>query len=1554
MGTAPGPHATWPDENEGLPAGTRALLIGTGRYSGPSDLPDLPSVPATVTSLRDVLVKRCGVQPGNVTGPVLDPATPADIGHALVRCAETATDVLLVYYCGHGLIGTDSQLHLAASQSVGDDARLGFTAFSYQQLRQSLARCSARDIVVILDCCFAGRAADPAEGTLSKLAAPGAAAGGYLLASAAYSETALAPLGESRTAFGGALIRLLADGIPDGPRLITLNEAYKALDRTLSDQGRPRPRSRSSGSAGDLVLAVNRGYHPPPSLAALIPAGAGDEGAPYRGLAAYEESDARLFFGREALLAELRRELASQLDVPGPLVVLGSSGTGKSSLLRAGLRPSLDNGLPGTPQVRTWPKIVITPGTDPVSALTGQLGSLLAADPGSLRDRLNRPQGLAQLARDAVRRHAGADGADGRRLVIIADQFEDVFGPGVTREQRETLLTAMNAATTRGGDGEQPAVLAVVGLRADFYGRAQSEPFLAGALERKRTFDITAMTTSELRDAITRPADVAGLAVEPELTDRILADLQAEDLGSGTGYDTRLPLLSHALLATWRYREGGSLTVRGYQAAGGVNGAVARSAEQLWATDGTGQHAGDGGPPVLGEDERDIARRLLLQLVAVGPEETEVARRRVPLSELAEALGAEPGDTDRTLAVSRVLGKLVSARLVTVDREHAEIIHDSLLRTWPRLRRWIQDDRVNLAIGREVTEAAAEWNRLGRHRADLYSGSRLSLARQWESATGQLPALTADFLSRSVRAARGRRIGLAAALIAALVFAGIFVAVTKTDADNLQARQDVLESEQIAATANTLRSTDPELARDLALSAYHLSPTDQAAQSLAEASVTPAPAEINAGGGGLPNLLAAAFSPDGRLLATGNGHNGTITLWNNAESGRPALVGTIRFPHQCALAFLPGTRILAATCHGVTTLQDVSHPGHSAKLEVFGTAGQSTQTIAFSPDGRWLAIGSYQGEIQLWDISHRFRPKLAGSRHINGFVSSVAFSADSRVLAIAGAQYAWVTALRGNASLAHLKTVPGSRFTFGVDFSPRGQQLAAAGGFGLLLYNTADLNRIKPVTPPSWVSSSQFLDSVSYSPGGTTIAVGIVNGGAELGPAQAGSGQSQPYTLPSPGITEATVFSPDGTHLADADSDGIVRVWGTTPHPSGALGGMYLVDQQDVSPDGKLLVVPGGNGQLEVWDITDPARPVRDAAFPSEWASASFTGSGRTLITTNNDQTEIELWNLANPRSPIPVSGRHYTIGPSAADANPFGPDLAVIDTYSNMVSVFNLSNPGDPVTQATFTPKAVSASGISVLEPIFLSATILAIPNKQNNALLLWDLSQKNKAVQLRSLPMLGGFNGLADAMSSQCHTLATASSGQRVQLWDMTNPRNPAKASQIDTASNILATNESMVMSNSCLLAEATNAGTVFSVKVWNVRNPRSPRIITTLPVTGSIRDIEVSDDSSRIAALIQPPADSGMSSQTLDVWSVTSSGVRHQLAALSASEDMVYSRFIPNSHSILFNPVTSNGIIPDIVNPDPASTYRSLCTTTQRVLPQSSWSRYVPSTIPYEPPC
>jgi transcriptional regulator with XRE-family HTH domain/ABC-type dipeptide/oligopeptide/nickel transport system ATPase component len=433
--------------------------------------------------------------------------------------------------------------------------------------------------------------------------------------------------------------------------------------------------------------------------------------APYRGLASFQPGDAPWFFGRAEItdrLVALASGASAGADgaaasphgaAPSaagvPLAVVGPSGSGKSSLLRAGLIPRL-----------------------------------LAAD------------GPA----------AGP--------VIVVDQFEEVFTACRDEEQRQAFIGALCALSGR--------VVVVLALRADFYDRALRYPELAATLQERQVV-LGPMSQAQVRSAIVEPARLARLDVEDGLVEVLLRELapRTADGGQpGAAYEAgALPLLSHALLATWEHSRGGKLTVADYQASGGIRDAIARTAEEVYAG--------------LTDSQQDMTRRLFLRLVHVADDAPET-RSTAALSDL-------PGQQDAAPA-SDLLGRFVDARLITMEADTAQITHDALLTAWPRLRAWIDTGHENLRIRRRVSESARAWAEAGRDNAALLRGSQLAVARDWaadQQNADNLSRLACEFVDASVaqqntrqqaERSRTRRLHRLVAALTALVLVTIGLA----------------------------------------------------------------------------------------------------------------------------------------------------------------------------------------------------------------------------------------------------------------------------------------------------------------------------------------------------------------------------------------------------------------------------------------------------------------------------------------------------------------------------------------------------------------------------------------------------------------------------------------------------------------------------------------------------------------------------------------------------------------------------------------------------------
>ena len=649
--------------------------------------------------------------------------------------------------------------------------------------------------------------------------------------------------------FGGLLRQLRADA---GLTQEELAEAAGLSPRSVSDLERGiHPTARKdtaellagalglAGPARPLFVAAARGRVPAEEVLAALrgeavaPGGAaagrglGWPGGPYLGLVPFEERDARLFYGRDELADQLAERLAERPGGAGILLVAGESGSGKSSLLRAGLLPRLAAGALG-PGSERWPRRVIRPAGSPLRELAMQLAELAGADPVSVYRSLVAAPGEApmlagQAARTATGRGAdpGPGGPAGAppRVVLVVDQFEELFtageGAGAGAAERTAFVTALHAAATvPAGPGGVPAALVVVAVRADYLGHLIADPRLKAALDAG-PFTVGPMSEAELRLAVTGPAAEAGLVVEPAVADAVVTELRGE-AGGGLGSGV-LPLMSQAMAATWEHREGNELTLRGYRRAGGVADAVNRGAQAAY--------------DALTGPQKDAARLVFTQL-AVITADGQFARRRCRRAELSS-----PG-TSMATDIGAVIGVFAARRLLVLGQDSVEISHDALLQAWKQLRDWLADDQLDRALYGQVVTDADTWDGNGRDPAYLYRPGRLATidaaAARWRDGPGRYPPLPATgeaFLGAARHAARRatrRRRGVIAGLLALTVIAVSAAGIAARDAASAARQHAVALSRQLAAESLAAESTHPLTARRLAVAAWRIFPTDQA------------------------------------------------------------------------------------------------------------------------------------------------------------------------------------------------------------------------------------------------------------------------------------------------------------------------------------------------------------------------------------------------------------------------------------------------------------------------------------------------------------------------------------------------------------------------------------------------------------------------------------------------------------------------------------------------------------------------------------------------------
>lgn len=405
-------------------AGSRVVLVGTGLHAKTAGLASLPSVRQTVNALEDRLVRHCSLPREHLT-VVHDPTGPDELFATIEAAAVEARDTFVLFYAGHGVKDNDGTTLFLATGATMDLQRKypESQALSYNRITSMLRRrCSARAILVILDCCFSGLAALPSPYN------------SLLFASADPDAIAYAPSNTEHTAFTGTLIKLLEQGENEGAVGLSTARLAWLLDSECRSAGRP-PVIRYTEGVADLNLTAGRETPAGRTIqAASCPVVLPDDPdattpCPYPGLKTFEPEDSWCFFGRDREIGRLLREASNLLYNPGPLLVVGESGIGKSSLLRAGLLGAIDRGGLDVAQSDRWPRFAMTPGTDPMTSLSRSLARL--SDANSLG--VDVPQELTSAgqavaaAKEVVGAFARVHALDGPRLIIVVDQFEELF-----------------------------------------------------------------------------------------------------------------------------------------------------------------------------------------------------------------------------------------------------------------------------------------------------------------------------------------------------------------------------------------------------------------------------------------------------------------------------------------------------------------------------------------------------------------------------------------------------------------------------------------------------------------------------------------------------------------------------------------------------------------------------------------------------------------------------------------------------------------------------------------------------------------------------------------------------------------------------------------------------------------------------------------------------------------------------------------------------------------------------------------------------------------------
>jgi WD40 repeat protein len=1183
------------------------------------------------------------------------------------------------------------------------------------------------------------------------------------------------------------------------------------VERSLRDLADTR-RRREQVSAED-VLADGDGRTP--GAARRVARWA--RGCPYRGLLPFGEADADVFYGRERLAAELAVKLAARVSRGGMVVVTGASGSGKSSLLRAGLLPILARGqqVPGSDR---WPRIVMTPTKDPLTELAARLAAVGGPDALAVRDGLMRHPDQVHLAiRSAVlaatrRDEQPPSGDSGPRLVLIVDQFEQVFtlnpDPG-GEATRQAFITALrSAATNPVGPGQVPPALVVTAVRGDFWDQCAAVPELVSALQDGQ-FVVGPMTESELRVAITGPAEAAGLRIDPALTDTILGDLRAagEDRSAGV-----LPLLSQAMALTWEQREGDRLTSHGYAQAGGVSRAVQTAADRAYGALPAGQQT--------------IAQEMLRSMT-VARRDGGLARRPVTRQDLYAGLpGAARADIDA------VLDAFAAERLTVLDGDKAQLSHDVLLRAWPRLRGWLEEDQANWILHGQLADAADAWHDSHDDQSFLYRGAQLTALQQavtrWSADPARYPVLTGtqrNFLQASGRAAARGRLRrrtslavLAVLTVLAMVASGI---AFYQRAEAVQQRDQAIYN-RVIAKALQFGTSDTPLAAQLTLAAYRIRRTQDLESSLLNTENTPLSSALATGD---PIVTSVAVSSHGHMLADG-GSGGRVRLWDVADLARPRPLGwplTDVSALVYSLAFSPDGHTLASGgLDGRIRLWDVADPAHPRPLSRPLASGVPVNSVAFSPDGRTLADGGYDGRVRLWDVADPAHPRpLAtplGPLAAGVLENSVAFSADGHTLAsggVGGRVRLWDVA-----DPAHPRPLgpplAGGVAVDSVAFSPDRHTLAGGGLDGTVwLWDVADPAHPRTLGPI--LTGGVAVDSVAFSPDGHILVGGGLDGVIRLwgvaDPAHP-SALGQPLTGGG-GAVDSVAFSRDGRTLASGGIGGTIRLWSL---PQTVLtGGTIGFNSVAFSPDGHTLASSGYGGMVRLWGTADPAhpRPLGPPLAGGGIGRVAFSPDGHTLAGAGD--TTVRLWHVADPAHPTPLGPP--LAGGGAVDSVAFSPNgqTLAVGLADSTVRLWGVADPAHPQQLG----QPLTSGGGAVGSVAFSRDGRMLASGGLYGIVRLWGVADPAHPQQLGQ-PLTSGVGLDSVAFSDDGRMLASGALDGTVQLWDIADPAHPQHLGSPLT-SGTAAIRSVAFSRDGRMLASGGLDGTV---RLWGVADPAHPQ--------------------------------------------------------------------------------------------------------------------------------
>ncbi|MDJ1171879.1 WD40 repeat domain-containing protein [Roseofilum sp. BLCC_M154] len=964
---------------------------------------------------------------------------------------------------------------------------------------------------------------------------------------------------------------------------------------------------------------------------------------PYRGLFHFGPNDVEFFFGREDFIKELYQATKTERLIP----VLGASGSGKSSVVLAGLVPKLV-------QEGHWQFTHCRPGSEPFHSLALSLVPLYA--PG-----LNKTEQMAQARQLAgylqkgelplgdvfaqIRQNYPTD-----QILLIIDQFEELYTLCGEVEIRHRFLDALIA--------DLPGTV-VMTMRADFLGNALSYRPFADVLN-DQDYLLGPMNREELTEVIVKPAEAQGVGFEAGLVERILDDVDHQP--------GNLPLLEFALTQLWHQRRGKTLTHEVYAAIGEVEGALARHADETYGT--------------LTEGEKERVHQIFIQLVRPG-EGAEDTRRVAVKGELGEQSWS-------------LVKQLADARLVVTSRdgqkqETVEVVHEALIRNWGELRGWMETDRTFRAWQERLRGAKRQWEVTGKDAGSLLRGAFLAEAQERLEERPQDLGAEAEFIRLSV-AEKEKVKRRATMTVSGIVIGSLTAVVISTSlfftARHQQKQAELSEADSLARYSLALSNEgtkDLEAAIEVIKAGKILQKHQSSDLEVMSALMTQVyqSRERQSFYSNQGSVYSVSYSPDGQTLASG-GNDGTIKVWNLETQAEVAtLTGHQEWVYS--VSYSPDGKTLASGgADGTIKLWNLETQAEVATLT--GHPG-GVSSVSYSPDGQTLASGGNDGTIKVWNLETQ--AEVATLPGHPGGVSSVSYSPDGQTLASGG----------GDATIKvwnletqeEVATLTGHQYWVNsVSYSPDGKTLASGGRDATIkVWNLETQAEVATLTGhPGGVTS------VSYSPDGKTLASGSGDGTIKVWNLET---QEEVATLPGHlGGVNSVSYSPDGKTLASGGRDATIKVWNLETEEEvatlpGHLGGVYSVSY---SPDGKTLASGGDDGTIKVWNLETQEEVATLPGHLGGVYSVSYSPDGKTLASGGGGRDgTIKVWNLEAQEEVATLTGHQW--GVTSVSYSPDGKTLAS-GSGDGTIKVWNLETqeevatlPGHPgwVSSVSYSP---------------------------------------------------------------------------------------------------------------------------------------------------------------------------------------------------------------------------------------------------------------------------